>query len=75
MAATWDAIQVEGRGTAMSKAPSAEFLGGSGRIRLEGRVRAGHLDIECQEFAAGHDKFTVVRGRVGDQPIYRAKFS
>jgi hypothetical protein len=57
------------------KYPSAIFHGGSGRLRLSGRLRAGDLDIECEEFSSGTERFTVVRGTIGDQPIYRAKVS
>ncbi len=53
----------------------ANFVGGTRRMKLQGKIRAGELDLDYHEFSVGDDKLTTVRGTVSGQPIYRAKFS
>lgn len=60
----------------MSQQPSdATFDDGTSRLQLRGNISAGLLDVECQDFITGNDTFTVVRGTIAGQPIYRAFFS
>ncbi len=56
-------------------AASGEFEGGTGSLRLEGRLKAGVLKLEGQEFIEGKDRALIIQGRLNSLKLYCAMFS
>lgn len=46
-----------------------------GSVRLVGRIRAGQLTINAQEFVQGTDKTFIAQAELGSKKIYRSVFS
>lgn len=56
-------------------ASSGELEGGTGSVRLEGRLKVGVLKIEARDFANGKDRALVVQGQINSVDLYNAMFS
>jgi hypothetical protein len=60
---------------ASSAAQSGELEGGTGSVRLEGRVKSATLILEAQDFVQGMDRALVVHGTYNSKKFYSAMFS
>jgi hypothetical protein len=56
-------------------AASGEFEGGTGSLRLEGRLKAGVLKLEAQDFIEGKDRALIIQARLDSLKMYCAMFS
>jgi len=56
-------------------AASGEFEGGTGSLRLEGRLKAGVLKLEAQDFIEGEDRALIIQARLDSLKMYCAMFS
>jgi len=56
-------------------ATSGEFEGGTGSLRLEGRLKAGVLKLEAQDFIEGNDRAVIVQATLDSVKLYCAMFS
>src|SRR5712664_3523850 len=54
---------------------SGEFEGGTGSLRLEGRLKAGVLKLEAQDFIEGEDRALIIQARLDSLKMYCAMFS
>lgn len=46
-----------------------------GSVRLVGKIRAGQLTINAQEFVQGTDRTLIIKAELGSRKIYRSVFS
>lgn len=60
---------------AASAAPSGELEGGTGSLRLEGRLKSGTLVLEAQDFVQGLDRTLIIHGTYNSKKFYSAMFS
>lgn len=56
-------------------ASSGQLEGGTGSVRLEGRLKSGVLEIEARDFVEGRDRALVARGKFNSIDLYCAMFS
>jgi hypothetical protein len=56
-------------------AAKGELEGGTGSLRLEGRLKSGLLQIEMQNFVQGLDKAVIGNGRFNSRKFHNAMFS
>ena len=56
-------------------AASGEFEGGTGSLRLEGRLKAGVLKLEARDFIEGKDRALIIQARLDSLKLYCAMFS
>jgi hypothetical protein len=56
-------------------AASGEFEGGTGSLHLEGRLKAGVLKLEAQDFIEGKDRALIIQARLDSLKMYCAMFS
>jgi len=56
-------------------ATSGEFEGGTGSLRLEGRLKAGVLKLEAQDFIEGKDRALIIQATLDSVKLYCAMFS
>jgi hypothetical protein len=56
-------------------AASGEFEGGTGSLHLEGRLKAGVLKLEAQDFIEGKDRALIIQARLDSFKLYNAMFS
>ncbi len=56
-------------------AASGEFEGGTGSLRLEGRLKAGVLKLEAQDFIEGKDRALIIQAGLDSLKLYCAMFS
>jgi hypothetical protein len=56
-------------------AASGEFEGGTGSLRLEGRLKAGVLKLGAQDFIEGKDRALIIQARLNSVKLYSAMFS
>jgi hypothetical protein len=56
-------------------AVSGEFEGGTGSLHLEGRLKAGLLKLEAQDFIEDKDRALVIQARLDSHKLYNAMFS
>src|SRR6266436_4245700 len=54
---------------------SGEFEGGTGSLRLEGRLKAGVLKLEAQDFVEGKDRALIIQATLDSVKLYCALFS
>lgn len=66
-------------GLALPQSPagavSAEFEGGTGSVRLEGRLKSGVLKLEARDFVEGPDRSLIIHGKLNSINLYCAMFS
>jgi len=62
-------------GQALAQNSTGELRGGSGSLSLEGRLKAGILRMELQDFIDRADRAAVVRGTLGTTRLYSAMFN
>jgi hypothetical protein len=56
-------------------AASGEFEGGTGSLRLEGRLKAGVLKLEAQDFIEDKDRALIIQASLDSHKLYNAMFS
>ena len=56
-------------------AASGEFEGGTGSLRLEGRLKAGMLKLEAQDFIEDKDRALIIQAKLDVVKLYGAMFS
>ena len=54
---------------------SGEFEGGTGSLRLEGKLKAGLLKMEAQDFIDGKDRTLIIQATLESVKLYCAMFS
>jgi len=54
---------------------SGEFEGGTGSLRLEGRLKAGVLKLEAQDFIEDNDRALIIQAKLDAVKLYGAMFS
>jgi hypothetical protein len=54
---------------------TGELEGGTGSLRLEGRLKAGLLKLEARDFTEGHDRSVVVHSSLNSIDMYSGMFS
>lgn len=60
---------------AQSSSGSGELEGGTGSLRLEGRLKAGLLKLQVRDFVDVKDRALVVRGKLDSMEFYDSMFS
>ena len=56
-------------------AASGEFEGGTGSVRLEGRLKAGVLKLKAQDFIEAKDRSLIIQAELDSLKLYCAMFS
>jgi len=54
---------------------SGEFEGGTGSLRLEGRLKAGMLKLKAQDFIEDKDRALIIQAKLDPVKLYGAMFS
>jgi hypothetical protein len=68
-------IPVSALAQSSAAASSGELEGGTGSVRLRGRLKAGELELEVRDFVEGKDRALVARGKFNSINLYSAMFS
>ncbi|HXN22435.1 MAG TPA: hypothetical protein VOA41_06805 [Candidatus Dormibacteraeota bacterium] len=58
-----------------SASGGGQLRGGSGSLYLEGRLRAGTLKLEAQDFVEGADRAVIIHATLNSAKLYQAMFS
>ncbi|HXN18861.1 MAG TPA: hypothetical protein VN875_11050 [Candidatus Binatus sp.] len=74
-ATTGLAFGFAGCGEARGQSSAGELRAGSGTLYLEGRLKAGPLKLEAQDFVDRSDRAAIVRGTLASTELYSAMFS